>query len=158
MDKSVLVLTEGLSPTLGYALMIGFGLLFLILAFVIKLCMAFKKKIKTMRVDTLVGKHERIVGDILYTGGVHIEGQVEGNLMAEDADKGLVVVSESGLVKGEIRSHTVIVYGTVNGDVYATGKIELAASAKITGSVYYNLLEITTGAEVNCNLVHQQST
>ena len=119
--------------------------------------MAFKKKIKTMRVDTLVGKSSRIVGDIVYTGGVHIEGQVEGNLMAEEVDKGFVVVSETGLVKGEIRGPMVIVYGTVHGDVYATGTIELAASAKITGSVYYNLLEMTTGAKVNGNLVHQTS-
>ncbi len=119
--------------------------------------MAFKKKIKTMRVDTLVGKHSKIVGDILYTGGVHIEGEVEGNLMAEEVEKGFVVISETGLVKGEIRGPTVIVYGTVNGDVYATGTIELAATAKITGSVYYNLLEMTTGAEVNGNLIHQQS-
>ncbi len=110
-----------------------------------------------MRVDTLIGKHSKIVGDILFTGGVHIEGEVEGNLMAEQVDKGFVVVSESGLVKGEIRGPSVIVYGTVNGDVYATGTIELAASAKITGSVYYNLLEMTTGAEVNGNLVHQQN-
>ena len=119
--------------------------------------MAFKKKIKTMHVDTLVGKHTKVVGDILYTGGVHIEGEIEGNLMAEEADKGFVVVSESGLVKGEIRGPTVIVYGTVNGDVYATGTIELAAGAKINGSVYYNLLEMATGAEVNGNLVHQQN-
>jgi cytoskeletal protein CcmA (bactofilin family) len=119
--------------------------------------MALKKKIKTMRVDTLVGKHSRIVGDILYTGGVHIEGEVEGNLMAEEVDKGFVVVSESGMVKGEIRGPTIIVYGTVNGDVYATGTIELSAGAKINGSVYYNLLEMANGAEVNGNLVHQQS-
>jgi len=119
--------------------------------------MAFKKKIKTMRVDTLVGQHSKIVGDILYTGGVHIEGEVEGNLMADEVDKGFVVVSETGVVKGEIRGPTVIVYGTVNGDVYATGTIELAASAKITGSVYYNLLEMTTGAEVNGSLIHQQA-
>ena len=120
--------------------------------------MALKKKIKTMRVDTLIGKHSKIVGDILYTGGVHIEGEVEGNLKAENVDKGFVVVSESGLVKGEIRGPTVIVYGTVNGDVYATGTIELAAGAKINGSVYYHLLEMATGAEVNGNLIHQQST
>ncbi len=119
--------------------------------------MALRKKIKTMRVDTLVGKHSRIVGDILYTGGVHIEGEVEGNLMAEEVDKGFVIVSETGLVKGEIRGPTVIVYGIVNGDVYATGTLELAASARITGNVYYNLLEMTTGAEVNGNLIHQQS-
>ena len=119
--------------------------------------MALKKKIKTMRVDTLVGKHSKIVGDILYTGGVHVEGEVEGNLMADEVDKGFVVVSESGLVKGEVRGPTIIVYGTVNGDVYATGTIELAAGAKINGSVYYNLLEMATGAEVNGSLVHQQS-
>ena len=119
--------------------------------------MAFKKKVKTMRVDTLVGKHSKIVGDILFTGGVHIEGEVEGNLMAEEPDKGFVVVSESGLVKGEIRGPTIIVYGTVSGDVYATGTIELASGAKINGSVYYNLLEMANGAEVNGNLVHQQS-
>jgi cytoskeletal protein CcmA (bactofilin family) len=119
--------------------------------------MALRKKIKTMRVDTLVGKHSRIVGDIFYTSGVHIEGEVEGNLMAEEVDKGFVIVSETGLVKGEIRGPTVIVYGIVNGDVYATGTLELAASARITGNVYYNLLEMTTGAEVNGNLIHQQS-
>ena len=76
--------------------------------------MAFKKKIKTMHVDTLVGKKSKIVGDILFTGGVHIEGVVEGNLMAEEADKGFVVVSESGMVKGEIRGPTIIVYGTIH--------------------------------------------
>jgi len=119
--------------------------------------MALKKKIKTMRVDTLIGKHSKIIGDIVYTGGVHIEGEVEGNLMAENVDKGFVVVSESGMVKGEIRGPAVIVYGTVNGDVYATGSLELAAGAKINGSVYYHLLEMATGAEVNGNLVHQQS-
>ena len=114
-----------------------------------------KKKIKTMRVDTLVGKNSKFVGDILFTGGVHIEGVVEGNLMAEEVGKGFVVVSDSGLVKGEIRGPSIIVYGTIHGDVYATGTVELAAGAKINGNVYYNLLEMATGAEVNGNLVHQ---
>jgi len=49
--------------------------------------MAFKKKIKTMRVDTLIGKNSKIVGDILYTGGVHVEGEVEGNLMAREENR-----------------------------------------------------------------------
>ena len=66
-----------------------------------------------MQVDTLVGKNSKIVGNILYTGGVHIEGEIEGNLMAEEVDKGFVVVSESGFVKGEIRGPSIIVYGTV---------------------------------------------
>ena len=103
--------------------------------------MAFKKKIKTTRIDTLVGRHSKIVGDIRYSGGLHIEGTVEGNIMAEHEDKGVVIVSELGVVEGEIRGPSIIINGTVHGDVYATGTIELAA-----------------GAEVNGNLVHQQTS
>ena len=120
--------------------------------------MAFKKKIKTTRIDTLVGRHSNIVGDIRYSGGLHIEGTVEGNIMAEHEDKGVVIVSELGVVEGEIRAPSIIINGTVHGDVYATGTIKLAAGAKINGNVYYNLLEMTVGAEVNGNLVHQQTS
>jgi cytoskeletal protein CcmA (bactofilin family) len=118
--------------------------------------MAFKKKIKTTRIDTLVGRHSKIVGDIHYGGGLHIEGIVEGNIMAESEDKGVVIISELGTVEGEIRGPSIIINGTVHGNVYATGTIELAAGAKINGNVYYNLLEMTVGAEVNGNLVHQE--
>lgn len=118
--------------------------------------MAFKKKIKTTRIDTIVGRHTKFVGDIHYGGGLHIEGTVEGNIMAEEEDTGVIIVSEVGVVEGEIRGPSIIINGTVNGNVYATGTIELAASAKINGNVYYNLLEMAVGAEVNGNLVHQQ--
>ena len=118
--------------------------------------MAFKKKIKTTKIDTLVGRHSKIVGDIRYGGGLHIEGVVEGNITPEQDDKGVVILSELGVVEGEIRGPSIIINGTVNGNVYATGTIELAAGAKINGNVYYNLLEMTVGAEVNGNLVHQQ--
>lgn len=117
--------------------------------------MALKKKIKTTRIDTLVGRYSKVVGDIHYGGGLHIEGTVEGNVMAEHEDQGVVIVSELGVVEGEIRGPSIIINGTVNGNVYATGTIELAAGSKINGNVYYNLLEMTVGAEVNGNLVHQ---
>lgn len=120
--------------------------------------MALKKKIKTTRIDTLIGRHSKVVGDIHYGGGLHIEGTVEGNIIAEQEDKGVVIVSELGLVEGEIRGPAIIINGTVHGNVYATGNIELAAGAKINGNVYYNLLEMTVGAEVNGNLVHQQTS
>ncbi len=120
--------------------------------------MARKKKIKTTRIDTLIGRHSKVVGDIHYSGGLHIEGTVEGNILAEEEDKGVVIVSELGVVEGEIRGPSIIINGTVHGNVFATGTIELAAGAKINGSVYYNLLEMTVGAEVNGNLVHQEPT
>ncbi len=117
--------------------------------------MPLKKKIKTTRIDTLIGRHSKIVGDIHYGGGLHIEGTVEGNIIAEQEDKGVIIVSELGVVEGEIRGPSIIINGTVNGNVFATGSIELAPGAKINGNVYYNLLEMAVGAEVNGNLVHQ---
>ena len=118
--------------------------------------MSLKKKIKATKVDSLVGRNSKFVGDIHYAGGLHIEGNVEGNIMAEYEDKGVVIVSELGVVKGEIRVPSIIINGAVHGDIYATESIELAATAKINGNVYYNLLEMTVGAEVNGTLVHQQ--
>ncbi len=120
--------------------------------------MAIMKKIKTTKIDTLVGRYSKVVGDIYFSGGLHIEGKVEGNIVAENDDKGVVIVSELGLVEGEIRGPTIIINGTVNGNVYATQSLELAAGAKINGTVYYNLLEMAVGAEVNGNLVHQQAS
>ena len=118
--------------------------------------MAIKKKIKTTKIDTLVGRHAKIIGDIRYSGGLHIEGFVEGNIIPEENDKCIVIVSELGVVEGELHGPSIIINGTVNGNVYATGTLELAAGAKINGNVYYNLLEMTVGAEVNGNLVHQE--
>lgn len=120
--------------------------------------MALKKKIKTTKIDTLIGRHTKIVGDIHYSGGLHIEGTVEGNIMAEEEDRCVLIVSELGVVEGELRGPSIIINGTVNGNVYATGTLELAAGAKINGNVYYNLLEMAVGAEVNGNLVHRQDT
>lgn len=120
--------------------------------------MAFKSKIKTTKIDTLIGCNAKIIGDIRYAGGLHIEGIVEGNILPEDDKKGVVIVSELGVVEGELRGPSIIINGTVNGNVYATGTIELAAGAKINGNVYYNLLEMTVGAEVNGNLVYKKES
>jgi cytoskeletal protein CcmA (bactofilin family) len=63
-------------------------------------------------------------------------------------------VSERGLVEGEIRVPNIVLNGSVVGDVYATEHIELAAQARVTGNVYYRLIEMARGAEVNGNFVH----
>ena len=49
----------------------------------------------------------------------------------------------------------VVVNGTVIGDVHALAHVELAAQARVHGNVYYSLIEMAMGAEVNGNLVHQ---
>ena len=66
----------------------------------------------------------------------------------------MLTLSESGIVEGEVRVPNIVLNGTVIGDVHAKQHIELASNARITGNVYYSLLEMAMGAEVNGNLVH----
>lgn len=113
------------------------------------------QKIKSAKIDTLLGKGTTIDGDIRFSGGLHIEGMVKGNLTADDKDA-MLVLSEHGHVQGEVRVPNIVVNGTIDGDVYANGKVELYEKARICGDVYYNLLEMAVGSEVNGRLVRQK--
>lgn len=119
--------------------------------------MAFRKKVKAVQIDTLVGPMSKVVGDVYYGGGLQIEGTVEGNVLAKGEDKCVLVINEMGVVEGEIRGTYIIIDGTVHGDIYASDGIELKAGAKINGDIYYASLGITVGAEVNGKLVCQSS-
>jgi len=114
-----------------------------------------KKKRKVTQVDTLVGQHTVVSGDLNFTGGCHIDGKVIGNIISDDLDTSVLTVSDRGSIEGEVRVPYLILNGTVIGNVYAYQHVELAANARVEGNVYYNLLEMTMGAEVNGQLIHQ---
>ena len=62
--------------------------------------------------------------------------------------------SEHGEIEGEVSSPYIVINGVVKGYVHASRHIELLSNAKIKGNVYYNLVELSIGAEVNGKLVH----
>lgn len=103
---------------------------------------------------TLVSRTTEIVGDIHFNGELIIEGKVKGNIYAEDDSGALIRVTEKGSVEGEICVPSVVVNGLVQGDVRSANHIELAAKAVIMGNVYYHLIEMVMGSEVNGNLMH----
>lgn len=113
-----------------------------------------KKKNRPARVNTLIGQQTEIHGDVHFTGGLHVDGRIRGNVIAEEDEAAMLTVSEQGEIEGEVRVPTMTLNGTVKGDVYATERIELAPHARVHGNVYYNLIEMAMGAEVNGNLVH----
>ena len=115
------------------------------------------QKIRSARVDTLMGKGTTIDGNLRFSGGLHIEGVVKGNLAA-DGDDATLILSEHGHIQGEVRVPSMVLNGMIEGDVYAVGKVELFEKARIAGDVYYNLLEMAVGAEVNGKLVRQKPT
>jgi cytoskeletal protein CcmA (bactofilin family) len=106
-------------------------------------------------IDSLIGGNTKIQGDIYFTGGLHIDGVVEGNIVAND-ENSMLTTSEKGRIEGDVTVHHIVLNGEVVGDVHSLEHIELAANARVTGNVYYNIIEMTMGAEVNGNLIHTE--
>jgi cytoskeletal protein CcmA (bactofilin family) len=113
-----------------------------------------KSKSKNTKIDTLIGQNSELQGDVVFSGGLHVDGMIKGNIFAEPDSGSILSVSERGLIEGEVRVPNIVLNGGVNGDVHAAEHIELAAKARVTGNVYYKLIEMVRGAEVNGNLVH----
>jgi cytoskeletal protein CcmA (bactofilin family) len=111
-------------------------------------------KRRNARIDTLVGRNTHVTGDLRFTGGLHIDGHLQGNVASEDAES-LLSLSEHGRVEGEVRVPHVVLDGAVTGDVHASERVELGPHARINGNVYYNLIEMAVGATVNGKLVHR---
>lgn len=108
-------------------------------------------------VTTLISKATEITGDIHFSGALEVEGKVFGNIYADDDTSSEIRIRETGLVKGEIQSPLVIINGMVEGNVYSSNHIELAAKARVQGNVYYHLIEMVMGSEVNGSLSHRPS-
>jgi len=113
------------------------------------------KKTSCSRIDTVIGQQTRLEGDIHFTGGLHVDGTVKGNIIAEPGSDNVLTVSEKGRIEGDVQVPNLELNGAVEGDVHASERVELASHAKVTGNVYYNLIEMAMGAEVNGNLVHR---
>ena len=112
-------------------------------------------KPKLQRIDTLIGAGTRIIGDVQFAGGFHVDGHVKGNVDAP-ADSGATLsVSDSGVVEGSVAVPNVVLNGTVKGDILAHDRVELGATARVTGNVYYALIEMEMGAEINGKLIHE---
>ena len=114
-----------------------------------------KPKTAGAKVDTIIGQQTRIEGDVHFSGGLHVDGRIKGNIIAADGSASVLTVSEHGDIEGDVRVPTVILNGTVTGDVHAEERIELATKAKVNGNVYYKLIEMAMGSAVNGSLVHR---
>jgi cytoskeletal protein CcmA (bactofilin family) len=106
-------------------------------------------------VDTLVGSNSRVNGDLHFEGGCHIDGTVKGSISADPDSSSALSISEDGGVEGGVAVPYVVLHGIVRGDVYASQRVELGPTARVIGNVYYNLIEMAIGAEINGKLVHQ---
>ena len=113
------------------------------------------KKIKSSKIDTLIGQGVEVTGDVKFEGGLHLDGTIKGDVSTADSAEGAVlVISERGRVEGDVHVAYAVINGEVSGNVYASEKLELSANARISGNVEYNLLEMVSGAEINGQMLH----
>jgi cytoskeletal protein CcmA (bactofilin family) len=112
-------------------------------------------KLKTAKVETIIGQNTEIKGHISFRGGLHIDGKIKGNVTAEDNSDSILILSQEGVIEGEVHVPNVLLNGQVIGDVHAYDRVELANHARVEGNVFYNLLEMEMGASINGNLVHK---
>jgi cytoskeletal protein CcmA (bactofilin family) len=106
-------------------------------------------------VDTLIGRQTELHGDVHFSGGLHVDGKIKGKIVADDDKSTVLSVSETGHIEGDVRVSHVVLNGTIIGDVYAAQRITLSSKARVSGNVYYKLIEMTSGATVNGQLVYQ---
>ena len=109
------------------------------------------------RIDCLIGSGTTIEGNVMFSGGLRIDGNVRGNIVTEEGKAGTLVVSEQAKVEGEIRVPHVVINGIVCGPVHCVEYVELQPKANVTGDVYYNTLEMQLGAVVQGRLVHEDA-
>ncbi|MGA9421224.1 MAG: polymer-forming cytoskeletal protein [Rhodanobacteraceae bacterium] len=105
-------------------------------------------------ITTLIAEGTVIRGDVQFSGGLHLDGMVEGSITADGADA-VLTLSEKGRVNGEIRTSNAVINGEVSGDVVATERLELAPKARVEGNIYYAVLEMAAGAQINGKIMHQ---
>lgn len=104
---------------------------------------------------TLIGRGAEIEGKIRFAGTLEIEGNITGDISADESAKSEVIVREHGMVEGQIQSPRVVVNGKVVGDIYASDQLFIAAKAVIEGSVHYRLIEMEKGAQISGNMLHR---
>lgn len=109
------------------------------------------------RIDSLIGAGTRIEGNVTFSGGLRVDGEIRGNISNDKGQSGTLVISEQASVEGEISVGHVVINGTVIGPVFAGESLELLPNARVTGDVEYHQLEMQQGAVVQGRLVHQTS-
>lgn len=105
-------------------------------------------------IDTLIGPQVTIRGDVVFSGGLYVEGHIQGRVIAEAGSRAVLTLAEQGSIEGEVQVPVVVINGRMTGDVHALERIELAAKARVQGNLHYKVVEMSAGAQLTGRLVH----
>lgn len=117
----------------------------------------FLKRQANVRIESLIGAGTKVEGNLHFSGGLRVDGEVCGNVFAIDDTPSTLVISEHARIEGEIRVSHLVVNGTVVGPIMCGDFLELQSQARVTGDVEYGAIEMRLGAIVEGRLVHRGS-
>lgn len=106
------------------------------------------------RIDTLIGVGTVINGDVDFSGGLRVDGCINGSVNEDRSKPGMLVLSEHGRIEGAINASSAVINGTVTGPIKAKQYVELQSKSRVTGDVYYKTLEIHVGAVIEGKLIY----
>ena len=115
-----------------------------------------KKSPPQKRIDSLIGAGTTVDGDVTFSGGLRIDGVVQGKVATIDNQPATLVLSEQARIEGEVHVSHMVINGTVTGPVNANDYLELQAKARVNGDVVYRTLEMHVGAVVQGKLMHSE--
>jgi cytoskeletal protein CcmA (bactofilin family) len=104
-------------------------------------------------IDSLVSASTRIQGDVQFSGGLHLDGAVTGNVRAAAGAASRLVISEAAVIDGSVDAQVVELHGTVRGDIHARGRVALGPRARVEGNLHYGSIEMAAGAHIKGKLV-----
>src|SRR4029077_4579798 len=113
----------------------------------------FTRESRPARIDTLIGRAARVLGDVEFEGGMHLDGHIAGGGRSGGAAAATLSVSATGSIEGPVEVPNVMLEGTVKGDIHARERVVLGATARVEGDVYYGVMEMTLGAKTRGKLV-----
>ena len=116
-----------------------------------------KKKQRFPTYATVIGEDTEVAGGIRFAGALHVDGKVTGDIKGLSDSDCALTLGRSGTIEGRIDVAHVVLDGTVIGDVRASSRAELASGARVEGTIYYCVLEMAEGAEVNGKLLHMSA-
>jgi cytoskeletal protein CcmA (bactofilin family) len=105
------------------------------------------------KIHTVIGKSTHVQGDVEFSGGLHLDGRISGNVRANPGSNSTLSVSEYGRIDGAVEAANVILDGTVAGPIRASGRVVMGCSARVLGDVHYGVIEMALGAEIIGRLV-----
>ena len=109
--------------------------------------------IEINKLSSLIADNVEILGDVIFSGGLRVDGSIKGNVINKDDERALLVLSDQGRIEGSVKTHDAVVNGTIVGDLTVDHFLELQADARVSGNITYRQLQMDCGASVDGKLV-----